>query len=181
MIIPNILDYNLGDTFIVSADVGDLTPYDIQWCDIKLYSTTNYGKPIWSFEFTQDFFDFMYEHFWYFGISWDKFDEMVKKKIGIRCWSENIIKRNDEEKYKALCERRLEIHHQKVLSFQDFELTERQKTRDNIKLAEIMYKMRLGVLARLDKRYRNFMEVEANMSDSLAKIIIARKQKESEE
>lgn len=178
MLIPNILDYKVGDIITISADVGDLTPYGIQWPDIILKSAIKYGKPYWGFIFTQDFYDFMYTHFWETGISWDKFDEMVKQKIGQRCWSENFIRKHDEQKYKELSERRLEIHHQKVLSFQDFELTERQKTRDGIKLAEIMYKMRLGVLSRLDKRYRNVMEVEQNISDSLAKIIIAKKNKE---
>ena len=181
MNIPNVLDYNLGDIVFVSASVGDLTPYDIQWCDITLKRSIKYTKPTWEFVLSQDFYNFMYEHFWNTGISWDKFDMMVKDKIGLRCWSENYIRRSDEKKYQELCERRLDIHHQKVLSFWDFELTERQKARDGIKLAETMYKMRLGVLSRSDKRYRNVMEVEQNISESLAKVIIARKNKEENE
>lgn len=179
--LPDYINHKIGDTITISAVTGNLTEYGIQWPDITMKLSKRYGKPCWEFIYTEDFYDFMYTHFWGTGISWDKFDAMVNSRIGIRCWSENYIRRHDEKKYQDLCDRRLEIHHQKVLSFQDFELTERQKTRDGIKLAEIMYKMRLGVLSRLDKRYRNVMEVEQNISESLAKVIIARKNKEENE
>lgn len=181
MLVPNVTEYNLGDVFVISANVGDYTTYGIQWCDITLKCTTNYGKPSWDFQFTQDFYDFMYEHFWEVGISWNKFDMMVKDKVGLRCWSENFIRKYDDKKYQDLQERRLELHHQKVLNFQDFELNDIQKNQNEIKLAEIMYRNRLGVLARLDKRHRDKLEIEGNVSDSLAKIIIARKNKETEE
>lgn len=179
--LPDITKMVVGDTYVISGVPGDLTQYGIQWPDINLRVVRTYNKPQWEIITTPEFYDFAYYHFFETGISYNLFDDMVKKRVGIRCWSSNFVRRGDKDKFLALQERRLEIHHEKVLSFEDFELTERQKTREGIKLAEIMYKMRLGVLSRLDKRYRNVMEVEQNISESLAKVIIARKNKEAEE
>lgn len=178
--LPDITKYKKGDIVVISATPGDLSPYDIQWCDITLKHAIYCNKVTWVFCYTPEFYDFCFDHFWEFGLSWDKFDLMVKEKIGLRSWSEKCIKTN-HERYQELQERRLEIHHQKCLNFQDFELKDRQKNQNEIRLAEIMYRNRLGVLARLDKRHRDKLEIEGNISESLAKVIIARKNKEAEE
>lgn len=176
--LPDRSKYNLNDLYVMKLDNIE-APWGLIYPDITFRASTRYKKPIWEYVYTEDLAQFVFDSLWETGYSWVKLDAEITKVTGVKCWSEHIIK-HYPELHKKIMERHLEIHHNKVLNFQDYELSGRDKTPTNIKLADMMYRSRLGVLARLDKRHREKLEVESNISDGLAQIIIARKNKEAD-